>query len=373
MNRYAIAKPIIGRAEAEAVLRVLKSGTLALGPELKAFEQEFARTIGTRHAVAVSSGTAGLHLALLAAGIGPGDEVITSPFSFIASANAILYVGATPVFVDVDPVTFNLDPQKVAAAVTPRTKAILPVHIFGQAADMTAVMQVAQTHGLVVVEDACESVLATHAGKRVGAFGQSAVFAFYPNKQMTTGEGGMVVTNDDRVAETCRSLANQGRVPNLQWLDHQVLGYNYRMDEMSAAIGRVQLRRLPALIAARQRVAAWYDAEIARQLPQVRMMRTATGNTHTYFVYVVQTPAVGAKRDDLIRRLDADGVQTKPYLPCIHLFSFYRDRFGFKTGDFPIAERVSEASIALPFYPTLTQQDVSVIVNRLMKALQSYA
>lgn len=372
MTRYPIAKPVIGRAEAQAVLDVLRSGVLALGPRQDAFERAFAQMVGTQHAVAVSSGTAGLHVALLAAGIGPGDEVITTPLSFIASANAILYVGATPVFVDIDPVTLNIDPARVQAAITPRTKAILPVHIFGQAADMTVLTRIAREHKLTIIEDACEAIAAQHRGESVGTFGQSAVFAFYPNKQITTGEGGMVVTNDTRVAEQCRSLANQGRAPNLQWLDHQQLGYNYRMDEMSAALGTVQLKRLPSLIRARRRIAAWYDQELARVLPSVRRPQTASGNTHTYFVYVVQTAAHGAHRDALIRDLDTRGVQTKPYLPCIHLFSFYRDRFGYAPGAFPIAEKISDASIALPFYPTLTQHDISVIVARLAQALRPY-
>lgn len=369
---YPIARPSIGRTEIRAVTKVLESGVLSLGPELRAFERAFAKSVHAKHAVAVSSGTAGLHLALIAAGIGPGDEVITSPFSFIASANAIVYVGAKPVFVDVDPVTGNINPKKIERAITKRTKAILPVHMFGQAADMTAITRIAKRHKLKVIEDACESVHAKHRGKTVGTFGESAVFAFYPNKQMTTGEGGMIVTPHAAHAERFRSLANQGRAPNMQWLDHQILGYNYRMDEMSAALGVVQLGRLPSFIRARQRIARWYDEALTRALgDRVEIPRTGPGNTHTYFVYVIRTAARGRRRDDLIAALARLGVQTKPYVPSIHLFSFYRKRFGFRPGRFPVSEDISARSLALPFHVSLTKRDVHAIVSRLADALAS--
>lgn len=368
---YALGPPSIGPAEIRAVTDVLKSGYLSLGPVHKTFEKNFAKAIGTKYAVSVSSGTAGLHLAMLAAGIGPGDEVITSPFSFIASSNAVLYVGAKPVFVDIDPMSYNMDPERIERAITKRTKAILVVHIFGQACDMTAITKIARKHKLKIIEDACEAVMATHNGKRVGTFGESAVFAFYPNKQMTTGEGGMLVTNSAKVAEQCRSLANQGRAPNMQWLDHQTLGYNYRLDEMSAALGVVQLKRLTDFIQKRRQIAGWYNSALSKLGDGIVTPEVAPGNKHTYFVYVIQTPAAGKKRDALIERMAKLNVQTKPYLPSIHLFSFYRKQFGFKRGDFLVSEGVSDRSLALPFHVSLTKHDVNVIVSRLAQALRS--
>ncbi len=369
MKMTPVAKPFIGTEEIRAVTRVLKSGMLSLGPVHREFEVAFAKEIGTNYAVSVSSGTAGLHLAMIAAGVGAGDEVITSPFSFVASANSILYVGAKPVFVDVDPETYNMDPQLVEKKITTRTKAILVVHIFGQSADMDPILKLARRHRLKVIEDACESVNATYKRKKVGTFGESAVFAFYPNKQMTTGEGGMLVTNSKRVAELSRSLANQGRGDDLQWLDHVRLGYNYRMDELSAAVGLVQLKKIDFLIRARQQIVAWYDHALA---PSPRLVKTpsiARGNTHTYFVYVVQLLGKRVKRDQVIAELKKIGVATKPYLPSIPLLSFYRNRFGFRRGDFPISEHVSDRALALPLYIGLTQREVRGICKKLLSIL----
>ncbi|MEK7164636.1 MAG: DegT/DnrJ/EryC1/StrS family aminotransferase, partial [Patescibacteria group bacterium] len=259
MNNYPLAKPYLGKAEEQAATEVLRSGILSIGSKVREFEKQFAKKIGTKYACAVSSGTAGLHLTMIAAGIGPGDEVITTPFSFIASANCIIYVGAKPVFVDIDPQTYNIDPQKIEAKITKRTKAIVVVHIFGQSADMESIMAIAKKYKLKIIEDACESIAAQYQGKRTGTFGESAVFAFYPNKQMTTGEGGMIVTDSKKIYELCCSLRNQGRADNMQWLDHQLLGYNYRLDEMSAAIGLVQLKKLDSMIKERQKIAAWYS------------------------------------------------------------------------------------------------------------------
>src|SRR3989338_7804665 len=316
--KYPIAKPYIRKEELAAVAKVLRSGVLSIGPEVVEFEKNFARRVGSKFACAVSSGTAGLHLALLAAGIKKGDEVITSPFSFIASANAILYVGAKPVFADVDIVTFNIDPEKIEKNINKKTKAILPVHIFGQAAEMKPILQLAKKYRLKIIEDACESLDAKHHGRKVGTFGESAVFAFYPNKQMTTGEGGMVVTNDKKIDALCRSLRNQGRSGNMQWLYHERLGYNYRMDEMSAALGRVQLEKLDWLIAEKL------------------------------------------------------GISTKAYLPSIHLFSFYKKLFKYKRGDFPVSEAVSDCSLALPFYIGLKEKDIKIISNIVVATLEKH-
>ncbi len=369
---YPMAHPHIGKKEEKYVLEVLRSGTLSIGPKIEAFEKKFAKFVGAKYACAVSSGTAGLHLALIAVGIKKGDEVITSPFSFIASANVILYVGAKPVFVDVDQRTGNIDPKKVEKAVTKKTKAILPVHIFGQPAEMGAIMKIAKKHKLMVIEDACESLGAKHKGKMAGTFGQSGVFAFYANKQMTTGEGGMIVTNDRAVDELCRSLRNQGRTPDMQWLDHKYLGFNYRMDEMSAALGLAQIEKIDFLIKKRQEIARWYGKELKRIRSLVEIPRTAPGATHTWFVYVVQIKNSRTNRDTVIQELAKRGVSSKPYLPSIHLFSFYKDRFGYDAGDFPIAESISASVLALPFYIGLTRQDIKNIVEILGTTLQQH-
>lgn len=390
MKSYPLAKPHIGTDEERAVLEVLRSGVLSMGPGVDAFEKEFARFVGTKHACAVSSGTAGLHLALIGAGIGPGDEVVTSPFSFVASANAILYVGAKPVFVDIEPFTYNIDPKKIEEKITKKTKAILVVHIFGQAADMAPIIQLAKKRRLKIVEDACESIGAMYGqgakpspedsvarpakggfrgkGRMVGTFGESAVFAFYPNKQMTTGEGGMLVTNSKRRDALFRSLRNQGRGADMRWLFHERLGYNYRLDEMSAALGLVQLRKIRFLIRERQRIARWYHALLSPHHALLRPLPVAPGNTNTWFVYPVLLPR-NARREGIIARLAKQGISAKPYLPSIHLFPFYRKRFGSKKGDFPVSEEVSARILALPFYIGLTKTAVAYIVNALVASV----
>jgi len=367
--KYPVARPYITKDEEKNVIRVLRSGTLSIGPYIEELEKKFAKMLGVKYACAVSSGTAGLHLALIAAGIGKGDEVITSPFSFVASANAILYVGAKPVFVDIDPETYNMDPANIASAITPKTRAILVVHIFGQSCDMRTILKIAKKHRLKIIEDACESVDATHDGKKVGTFGQSGIFAFYANKQMTTGEGGMLVTNDKRVYELAKSLRNQGRAPNMQWLDHDRLGYNYRMDEMSAAVGVAQLKKLSMSIRERQKIAKWYDKYLAPYKEWIVTPKVAPGNTHTYFVYVVQIVKSGLKRDKVIDRLARKRIASKPYLPSIHLFSFYKKLLGTRRGDFPVSESVSRRSLALPIYVGLTEKDIQSIVRTLISVL----
>ncbi|MBI5728769.1 MAG: DegT/DnrJ/EryC1/StrS family aminotransferase [Candidatus Magasanikbacteria bacterium] len=372
MKEFPLARPYIGQAEINSVVKVLKSGVLSLGPVGQEFEEAFAKRVGTRYACAVSSGTAGLHLAILAAGIGYGDEVITTPFSFVASANCILYVGAKPVFVDIDPITYNIDPAKIEKKITRRTKAILVVHIFGQPTAMDTVMKLAKKYKLRVIEDACESIGATYQGRQAGTFGESAVFAFYANKQMTTAEGGMIVTNSKRVYEQCKSLANQGRSANLQWLDHNRLGYNYRLDELSSALGREQLRRLDWMIAKRRQIAGWYTECLSEFADIVEAPQTAPGNTHTWFVYVVLIHGTSSQRDRVIQALHNSGVASKPYLPSIHLFKFYKEQFGYRRGDFPLSESVSDRSLALPFYIGLTKKDVKEIVSRFITTLTRY-
>lgn len=372
MKKYPIAKPYITQEEKRAVMAVLDSGYLSLGPQYKKFEEAFAKRIGVKYACSVSSGTAGLHLVMIAAGIGPGDEVITSPFSFVASANCILYVGAKPVFVDIDPVTYNMDPDGIEKKITKKTKAILVVHIFGQTSDMTAIMRIARKYKLKVIEDACESIMADHCGKKAGTFGESAVFAFYPNKQMTTGEGGMIVTNNKKIYDLCSSLRNQGRAENMQWLDHKYLGYNYRLDEMSAAVGLAQLGKLDFMIAERRRVAGWYEKYLRPYAKIIKTPQIAPNNTHTWFVYVIKFLNKKINRDKIIKLLSEQNISTKPYLPSIHLFEFYRYLLKHKRGDFPVSENTSDYSLALPFYLGLKENDIKYIINKLIKILACY-
>ncbi len=356
-----VARPVLGEREEELVLEVLRSGQLSLGPMLPRFERAFADRLGVEHASAVSSGTAGLHLALRPLGLEPGDEVITSPFSFVASANVALYEGARPVFADIDPVTLNLDPEAARAAVTERTKALLPVHIFGAPADVPAF----ETFGLPIVEDACEALGAVHEdGTVVGTRGHPAVFAFYANKQMTTGEGGMVVC-DAATKRRIDSERNQGRAPDMGWLDHDRLGFNYRMTDIQAALGVAQLERLDTMLADRARVAGWYGDALGG-IEELTLPAEIAGRS--WFVYVVQLPR-GVDRDATIVALGERGVQTKPYLPAIHLFAFYRERFGHREGEFPVCEDVAARSIALPFFPGLTEGEVARVAEALRAVL----
>jgi len=371
MKKYQIAKPYITKKDRDSVLAVLKTDYLSLGLKYLEFEKKFAKKIGAKYACAVSSGTAGLHLAMIAAEIGAGDEVITTPFSFIASANCILYVRAKPVFIDIDPRSYNMNPQEIEKKITKRTKAILVVHIFGQATDMKPILKIAKKYKLKIIEDACESLEATYGGKKVGTFGETAVFAFYPNKQMTTGEGGMIVTNSKKVYEQCCSLRNQGRTPNMQWLDHKYLGYNYRLDEMSAALGISQLDKLDFIISKRQQIASLYNKYLASYSDLVQFPKTMKGNKHTWFVYVIKLLPKRVNRDKVIKELSKKGISSKPYLPSIHLFDFYKKSFGYKKGDFPIAEEISAYSIALPFYIGLKENDIKYIVNKLINIIKS--
>ncbi len=372
MKKYQLAKPYIGAEEKEAVCSVLSSGVLSLGPITLKFEKQFAKRIGTRYACAVSSGTAGLHLALLAAGIGPGDEIITTPFSFIASANAILYTGASPVFVDVDSETGNIDTKKIEKRITRRTKAILVVHIFGHPAEMSDVMRIAKKHKLKVIEDACEALGAIHRDRNVGTFGESAVFAFYANKQITTGEGGMIVTNKKGIYRMCLSMRNQGRSSDMQWLEHERLGFNYRMDEMSAALGVTQLGRIHYILRERARIAQLYEKNLRPFQDYVIVPQTLKNNTRSWFVYTVRLKGNVSHRNAIIQRIGKMGISTKPYLPSIHLSEFYRKTFRYKSNMFPVSELVSASSIALPFYIGLTNSDIRYIVSKLILAIKSF-
>ena len=360
-----LAQPVLGAEEEERVLAVLRSGRLSLGPVLPEFERSFAARIGAAHAVAVSSGTAGLHLALRAVGVSDGDEVITSPFSFVASANVALYERARPVFADIDPVTLNLDPDAVAAAVTERTSALLPVHIFGYPADMPALERL----GLPIVEDACEALGASYAdGVSVGARGHPAVFAFYANKQLTTGEGGMITTADAGVKEQLDSERNQGRAPNMDWLDHDRLGFNYRLSDVACALGVAQLHRLDDLLAGRARVADLYRAALGDVDGLALPCPDVGGIRRGWFVFVVQLPRE-VDRDAVVRRLAERSIPSKPYFPAIHLMTFYRERFGHREGEFPVCEEVAARSIALPFFPAMTEGQVDRVAAALRAVL----
>jgi perosamine synthetase len=366
-RQVSLSRPDIGPREEEYVLAALRSGVLGLGPFARRFEEEFAAFCGTEHAVTVSSGTAGLHLLVRAAGIGAGDEVITAPISFVASANVMLYERATPVFADVDPTTFVLDPAAVEAAITPRTRGILPVHVFGYPCDMEALGALAEKHSLAIIEDACEAVGSVRSGRRIGASGNPAVFAFYPNKQMTTGEGGMVTTDDAALAAQLRSLANQGRSDTGDWLEHDRLGFNYRMDELSAAVGLAQTERLVEILAARAAVAARYD-ELLAGLDGVSVPAlTEPDDERSWFVYVVRLDAA-IDRDAVMAALQAHGVACKPYLPAVHLQPFYRS-LGHRAGECPVAEAVARSTLALPFHTRLAADDQAYVAACLADAL----
>lgn len=364
-----LARPVIGAAEERAVLEVLRSGQLSLGPRVPEFEQRFAEQVRAPLASAVSSGTAGLHLALRAVGVAEGDEVITSPFSFVASANAALYERARPVFADIDPVTLNLDPQAAAAAVGPRTRALLPVHIFGYPADLPAFEALALRHDLGIVEDACEALGATHAdGTPVGGRGWPAVFGFYANKQLTTGEGGMITLSDPAMKQRIDSERNQGRAPDMGWLDHDRLGFNYRLSDIACALGIAQLQRLGEMLRERERVAGLYRQQLAGVEGLALPCQDSGGDRRGWFVFVVQLPR-GVERDQTVRDLAARGIQSKPYLPAIHLMSFYRERFGHREGEFPVCEDVAARSLALPFFPEMAEAQVARVSSELRALL----
>jgi perosamine synthetase len=363
-----LSAPWIGAREEELVLATLRSGRLSLGPMTDSFEAALAERVGSPHVAAVSSGTAGLHLCMRLAGVGPGDEVVTTPFSFVASANCVLYEGATPVFADVDPRTLNLDPAAVEAAITPRTKAILPVHVFGYPAELAELEAIAERHGLALVEDACEALGAEYRGRPVGSSGRPAVFAFYPNKQMTTGEGGAVAVASEEERELLKSLSNQGRSDSGEWLTHSRLGWNYRLDDLSAALGLAQLERLDEILAARDEVAARYAALLATLDGVEPPVGDDADHRRSWFVYVVRLEA-GIDRDGVIARLAGEGVASKPYLPSIHLQPYYRERFGYREGTFPVSEDASARSLALPFHARLPAEDQERVVNALRRAL----
>lgn len=363
---YPVARPYIDNKDLRAVRNVLLSGMLSLGPEFRKFEEGICKYTGARYACAVSSGTAGLHLAVKALELKEGDEVITSPFSFISSSNCLLYEGVKPVFADISEDTYNIDPAKIEKAVNSKTKAILVVHIFGQPANMDHIMQLAKKHNLKVIEDACESLGAKYENQMTGIIGDVGVYAFYPNKQMTTGEGGMLVSSSSRVYSLCDSLRNQGRNKEGDWLVHERMGYNYRMDEMSAALGVTQLAKIDWMINQKREIAGLYNRELG-DLKEVITPQIGNNRTHSWFVYVIRI--TNGKRNRVMKLLSEKGIQTKPYLPVIHLQPFMVKEYGFKTGDYPIAEKISSETLALPFFIGLKKKDIEYIVNQIKNVL----
>jgi perosamine synthetase len=366
-TRINLSAPWIDERDEELVLEVLRSGWLSLGPTGPRFEGLFADAVGAPHCAAVSSGTAGLHLCMRLAGVEPGDEVITSPYSFVASANCAIYEGATPVFADIDPQTFNLDPAAVEAAITPKTKALVAVDIFGYPAEYDELIAICERHGIVLIEDACEALGATYKGKRLGSHGHPAVWAFYPNKQMTTGEGGAVTTGDADEHGLLVSLRNQGRLETSSWLQHGRLGYNYRLDDLSAALGIGQLEKLDRILEARGDVARRYD-ELLTDVDVETPLADDADHTRSWFVYVVKLPS-GVDRAAVMARLDGEGVATAPYLPSIHLQSYMRERYGFSEGMLPVSEDCSDRTMALPFHARLDRSDQERVVEALRAAV----
>jgi perosamine synthetase len=366
-DRINLSAPWIDERDEELVLEVLRSGWLSLGPTGPRFESLFADAVDAPHCAAVSSGTAGLHLCMRLAGVTQGDEVITSPYSFVASANCAIYEGATPVFADIDPSTFNLDPAAVEAAITPKTKAIVAVDIFGYPAEYDELLALCERHGIAMIEDACEALGALYKGKPLGSHGHPAVWAFYPNKQMTTGEGGAVTTHDPGQHELLTSLRNQGRLETSSWLQHGRLGYNYRLDDLSAALGIGQLEKLDQILQSRRRVALAYD-ELLAGLDIETPLLDDEDHVRSWFVYVVKLPA-GVDRDAVMGRLADRGVATAPYLPSIHLQSYMRDRYGFGEGMLPVSEDCSARTMALPFHARLERGDQERVAEALAAAI----
>ncbi len=358
-----LGAPEIGEAEIEAVTGVLRSGRLSLGEERPAFERELAQWVGAGYAHAVSSGTAALHLVVRACGIGHGDEVITTPFSFISSTNCFLYEGASPVFVDIDPDSLTIDETRIESAISEKTRAILATDIFGYPAEWQPLADLAQHHGLQLIEDAAQALGAEYRGNKLGSHGHPTIFSFYPNKQITTAEGGAVVTNDEQLYHQLKSLSNQGRGPDMQELQPEMLGYNYRMSELSAALGRTQLRRLDQFLARRREAASWYEKRL-RDVDGITLLK-ADDETHTrsWFAYVVQLTR-HLDRDGVINQLAQAGIAAKAYLPSIHLAPHVQ-AFGYKAGDFPVSEAVSESALALPFYTSIKKETVDRVCETL--------
>jgi perosamine synthetase len=384
-----MSSPDITEAERQAVSDVLNTTSLSMGPELPRFEGAIADRVGAKHAIAVSSGTTGLHLCIRAVGISDGDWVITTPFSFVSSANVMLYERALPIFVDIDPGTGNIDPKLVAQAAADlcrggeaaarwlprkgvtqagRLRALLPVDVFGQPADYESLRETSRQYDLAVIEDSCEALGSIYAGIPAGMLGDVGVFAFYPNKQITTAEGGMIVTNNDAYAESIRAMRNQGRAPGDTWLEHTHLGYNYRLGELSAALGRVQMERLDELLEKRKRVADWYQVRLAEMQYVETITMAPTTDQMSWFVFVVRLQQ-GLDRVRVAGKLEARGVPTRPYFIPIHTQPYFVERFGYRAGDFPITEDLGNRCLALPFSGVMTEAQVAYVCEQIAEVV----
>jgi len=370
VETISLSGPDITEAEIDAVVAVLRTPHLSLGPKVAEFEAALARRLNVKFAVACNSGTSALHMAWRSIGLRPGDEVVTTPFSFIASANSIVYEGGRPVFVDIDPRTWQIDAGLVEAAITPRTRAVLPVDIFGSTPDWDAISAIVRRHKLRVVEDSCEALGTTRKGKPTGTFGEVGAFGFYPNKQVTTGEGGMLVTDNAEIAGLARSIRNQGRDPEAGWLAHARLGFNFRLPDINCAIGVEQLKRLDAIKARRAQVAGWY-IERLRDESRLRLQVVPDEVSINWFVFVVRLSDdyTQAQRDEILKKLARRGIGCGNYFTPIHLQPFYRDEFGYKPGDFPVTEALSARTVALPFHNRLSEADVDRVTKALRELL----
>lgn len=361
-----LAKPDITQAEIDAVAEVMKSGWLSIGPKVEEFERKIADHVGVKHAVAVNSGTSGLHLLIKAFGIKDGDEVITTPFSFVASTNCILFERAKPVFADINPETLEMDIEQIESNITDRTKAILPVDVFGHPMDMRRLRDIADKHGLILIEDSCEALGSEYDGVKSGSMADAAVFAFYPNKQITTGEGGMIVTNNDNIAELCRSYRSQGRAITGFWLHHERMGYNYRMSELNAVVGSVQMDRLDSIIAKRNKVADMYKERLSNikgvKIPYVSPKTTVM----SWFVYVIRL-SENIDRDSVMEYLKQNGVACRPYFTPIHIQPYIKEMFGYEEEDFPNTAAAGRSCIALPFYNDLNIEEIEYVAETLEK------
>ena len=369
-----LSAPDITEADIDAVVSVMRTPQLSLGPKLTEFEEAFARYVGRKYAVAVNSGTSGLHLCMIAAGIGPGDEVITTPFSFVATTNCVLMVGAKPVFVDINPVTYNIEVDAIAEAITEKTKAVLPVVVFGNPAGMDRVCDLAEERGIICIEDSCEGIGSAVNGRKVGTMGEASTFAFYPNKQMTTGEGGMIVTDNKDFADLCASLRNQGRDANAGWLAHARLGYNYRLSDINCAIGIEQLKRIDSFVAKRAAVAGFYREWLGDD-ERLILPSDPEDCEISHFVYVARlADSFGQQdRDGILEKLRGQGIGCSNYFTPIHLQPFVAELLGCRPGDYPVTEKIAQRTIALPFYNNLEREQVQVVADALRNALDELA